>query len=446
MQWIARRCLRGEVGRGRPGRARGRMGGAAYRGAAGGRYAADASCGRRRGSDCGGGCGGCRGCGGNPARRSEAGARTTGHVSGRRGASPSPRPGPAGGRGRRVRALAVPSFRRGVRPRVRARRALPGRGRAGGGAGGHGVAGRAGVARVLPRGPRCAPAGAERGVSRGLRCPPRMGRRSGAARGMAGREDGVPDRGRRDAAARGDRLDAQPRAHDRRELSHQGPAHRLAHGDPASNNDGWQWAASTGTDAQPYLRIFNPTLQGERFDPDGEYVRRWIPELAGMPGKSVHRPWASPLRAPACPPPIVDHRRERTVALAPFAAAAADSGCDRRRGTPDPNREREGETVACRTVVMRMREAPGVLEGSVEDGVRHPVEGHEPALHGTNIHYPLIPRMEFSGPNGAPYDETIPCSFADRAGLRFARPRTLDGRAPPARAGTTGRPPHHPVR
>ena len=84
---------------------------------------------------------------------------------------------------------------------------------------------------------------------------------------------------------------------------------RLVDGDPASNNGGWQWAASTGTDAQPYMRIFNPTLQGERFDPDGEYVRRWVPELEGLPGKAVHRPWTAPLGVPAYPPPIVDHRR-----------------------------------------------------------------------------------------------------------------------------------------
>lgn len=101
---------------------------------------------------------------------------------------------------------------------------------------------------------------------------------------------------------------------------------RLVDGDPASNNGGWQWAASTGADARPYLRIFNPTLQGERLDLDGEYVRRWVPELAGLPGISAHRPWASPLRAPACPPPIVDHRRERTVALARYRAVRGRRG------------------------------------------------------------------------------------------------------------------------
>ena len=96
---------------------------------------------------------------------------------------------------------------------------------------------------------------------------------------------------------------------------------RLVDGDPASNNGGWQWAASTGTDAQPYFRIFNPTSQGERFDPAGEYVRRWVPELEGLPGKAVHRPWAARGRARGYPARIVDHARERSVALARFRAA-----------------------------------------------------------------------------------------------------------------------------
>ena len=95
---------------------------------------------------------------------------------------------------------------------------------------------------------------------------------------------------------------------------------RLVDGEPASNNGGWQWAASTGTDAQPYFRIFNPTLQGERFDPAGEYVRRWIPELEGLSGKAIHRPWAGPPESRAYPAPIIDHRRERLVALARYRA------------------------------------------------------------------------------------------------------------------------------
>ena len=95
---------------------------------------------------------------------------------------------------------------------------------------------------------------------------------------------------------------------------------RLVDGDPASNNGGWQWAASTGTDAQPYFRIFNPTTQGERFDPEGEYVRRWVPELEGLPGKAVHRPWVAPLESRGYPAPIVEHARERVVTLARFRA------------------------------------------------------------------------------------------------------------------------------
>ena len=102
---------------------------------------------------------------------------------------------------------------------------------------------------------------------------------------------------------------------------------RLVDGDPASNNGGWQWAASTGTDAQPFFRIFNPMSQGERFDPDGVYVRRWVPELAGLPGVSAHRPWDAPAASRGgYPSPIVDHARERAVALARYRAARADGG------------------------------------------------------------------------------------------------------------------------
>ncbi len=95
----------------------------------------------------------------------------------------------------------------------------------------------------------------------------------------------------------------------------------LVDGDPASNNGGWQWAASTGTDAQPYFRIFNPVTQGERFDPAGDYVRRFVPELRGLAGARAHRPWTSPLEAPAYPPPIVDHALARERALSSYREA-----------------------------------------------------------------------------------------------------------------------------
>ena len=68
----------------------------------------------------------------------------------------------------------------------------------------------------------------------------------------------------------------------------------LVDGDLPSNNHGWQWVAGTGTDAAPYFRIFNPTTQGEKFDPDGMYVRRWVPELADVDDKYVHDPSAAP--------------------------------------------------------------------------------------------------------------------------------------------------------
>jgi deoxyribodipyrimidine photo-lyase len=90
----------------------------------------------------------------------------------------------------------------------------------------------------------------------------------------------------------------------------------LVDGDLASNQHGWQWVAGTGTDAAPYHRVFNPVGQGLRFDPDGAYVRRYLPELRGVPGPAVHEPWRLPGGSPSgYPDPIVDHSVERTEAL-----------------------------------------------------------------------------------------------------------------------------------
>lgn len=90
----------------------------------------------------------------------------------------------------------------------------------------------------------------------------------------------------------------------------------LVDGDLASNNHGWQWVAGTGTDASPYYRVFNPTRQGKEFDPDGDYVRRWVPELRDVPARSVHEPWLAPDGVPdGYPLPVVDHAEERRVAL-----------------------------------------------------------------------------------------------------------------------------------
>ena len=95
----------------------------------------------------------------------------------------------------------------------------------------------------------------------------------------------------------------------------------LVDGDPASNNGGWQWAASTGTDAQPYFRIFNPVLQGRRWDPQGQYVRRWVPELRRVPDAKVHAPWEADRPAADYPPPLVDHAERRAIALERFRSA-----------------------------------------------------------------------------------------------------------------------------
>nr|WP_305418007.1 FAD-binding domain-containing protein [Photobacterium leiognathi] len=98
----------------------------------------------------------------------------------------------------------------------------------------------------------------------------------------------------------------------------------LIDGDFASNNGGWQWAASTGTDSQPYFRVFNPTLQGQRFDPKGDFIRTWVKELAKVPDKYIHTPhqWDSSgfLDYPL---PIVDHKEARLLAIEAFKQAKA---------------------------------------------------------------------------------------------------------------------------
>lgn len=103
----------------------------------------------------------------------------------------------------------------------------------------------------------------------------------------------------------------------------------LVDADLASNSLGWQWTAGCGADAAPYFRVFNPVLQGEKFDPDGGYVRRWLPELARLPDRWLHRPWDAPVAVLAeagvrlvtdYPEPIVDLKASRERALAAFAA------------------------------------------------------------------------------------------------------------------------------
>jgi deoxyribodipyrimidine photo-lyase len=101
----------------------------------------------------------------------------------------------------------------------------------------------------------------------------------------------------------------------------QGAAHfeeLLTDFDPASNAHGWQWTAGCGTDASPYFRVFNPILQGYKFDPNGDYVRKYIPELRHIPGPEVHEPWGL-LNVNGYPEPIVDHAVERDESLARLA-------------------------------------------------------------------------------------------------------------------------------
>jgi deoxyribodipyrimidine photo-lyase len=111
----------------------------------------------------------------------------------------------------------------------------------------------------------------------------------------------------------------------------------LVDADPAANNGGWQWTAGMGTDAAPYFRVFNPVLQAEKFDPEGAYVRRWVPELAHVPDRFIHRPWTMPAdeqRRAECiigkdyPAPVVDHAWARERVLAAY-----------RQSTVAPNRE-----------------------------------------------------------------------------------------------------------
>jgi deoxyribodipyrimidine photo-lyase len=94
----------------------------------------------------------------------------------------------------------------------------------------------------------------------------------------------------------------------------------LVDGDIASNNHGWQWTAGTGTDAAPYFRIFNPQSQSEKFDPDGSYIREFVPELAQCPTSQIHQPGAGGFAGYSAP--MVDHSVEREESLARYKAVS----------------------------------------------------------------------------------------------------------------------------
>jgi deoxyribodipyrimidine photo-lyase len=122
-----------------------------------------------------------------------------------------------------------------------------------------------------------------------------------------------------------------------------GARHFFAHlrdADLASNSHGWQWVAGTGTDAAPYVRVFNPVTQGRRFDPDGDYVRRWVPELRHLLGPSAHEPWRTPDGyAEGYPTRLVDHAAEREEALARYRDVTESDG---RRPAPARSPRRLG--------------------------------------------------------------------------------------------------------
>lgn len=93
---------------------------------------------------------------------------------------------------------------------------------------------------------------------------------------------------------------------------------RLLDGDPASNNGGWQWASGSGTNPNPYFRIFHPIAQSKKFDPSGGFIRRWVPELRDVPDRWIHTPWEMATPPKNYPPPMVDHELARAHALDAF--------------------------------------------------------------------------------------------------------------------------------
>ncbi len=99
----------------------------------------------------------------------------------------------------------------------------------------------------------------------------------------------------------------------------------LCDADIASNAASWQWVAGCGADASPYYRIFNPIIQGAKFDPEGAYVKRWVPELRAVSTEHIHTPWEMPVPPKNYPAPIVDHAMARTRAMAAFSALKSAS-------------------------------------------------------------------------------------------------------------------------
>ncbi|RZI80890.1 MAG: deoxyribodipyrimidine photo-lyase, partial [Rubrivivax sp.] len=121
-------------------------------------------------------------------------------------------------------------------------------------------------------------------------------------------------------------------------------AQQLLDYDLAANNGGWQWASSSGCDAQPYFRIFNPTNQSEKFDAEGRFIRRYCPELAGIEDRAIHEPWARAslqMQGVDYPRPVVDHALARERTLARYSVVKS-------RAVPDAQREKQSSVTASR--------------------------------------------------------------------------------------------------
>ena len=196
---------------------------------------------------------------------------------------------------------------------------------------------RAGLAGVLLRAPLRPSRSCHAAIAAGVRAFS-VPRRRGRVSRLGARGDGLSCGRRRNAPALADRNDAQSGAHGRGLLlvkhllidwrrGEQWFWDTLCDADPASNPASWQWVAGCGADAAPYFRVFNPVLQGARFDPDGGYVRRWVPELARLAAPYVHSPWTAPedilagagvVLGKTYPRPIVEHAGARARALAAF--------------------------------------------------------------------------------------------------------------------------------
>lgn len=110
-------------------------------------------------------------------------------------------------------------------------------------------------------------------------------------------------------------------------------ARQLIDYDLAANNGGWQWASSSGCDAQPYFRIFNPVSQSRKFDPEGEFILRFLPQLARLPSRALHAPWEAKPADLNYPPPLVDHDRAREETLRRYAVVKKNGAAKGAAGT-----------------------------------------------------------------------------------------------------------------